>query len=89
MADAPASAPSDRDLASIAEARHLVRRAKAVQPALAEFSQEQVDRLIDAMAAAVAPHAEALATLAVEEPGLMKTFTWADVQARMASVDSE
>jgi len=69
MADAPASAPSDRDLASIAEARHLVRRAKAVQPVLAEFSQEQVDRVIDAMAAAVAPHAEALAKLAVDETG--------------------
>ena len=69
MADAPASAPSDRDLASIAEARHLVRRAKAVQPVLAEFSQEQIDRLIDAMAAAVDPHAEALAKLAVEETG--------------------
>src|SRR5262249_19954979 len=65
----PAPAASDRDLASIAEARHLVRRAKAVQAALAEFSQEQIDRLIDAMAAAVTPHAEALARLAVEETG--------------------
>src|SRR5262249_38776093 len=64
-----APAASDRDLASIAEARHLVRRAKAVQPVLAEFSQEQIDRLIDAMATAVAPHAEALARLAVEETG--------------------
>src|SRR5690242_4082243 len=64
-----APAASDRDLASIAEARHLVRRAKAVQPVLAEFSQEQINRLIDAMATAVAPHAEALAKLAVEETG--------------------
>jgi acetaldehyde dehydrogenase (acetylating) len=69
MADAPAPAPTDRDLASIAEARLLVRRAKAVQLTLAEFSQEQIDRLIDAMAAAVTPHAEALAKLAVEETG--------------------
>ena len=70
MADSAAAAtPSDRDLTSIAEARQLVRRAKAVQPALAEFSQEQIDRLIDAMAAAVDPHAEALARLAVEETG--------------------
>ena len=69
MADAPASAPSDRDLTSIAEARQLVRRAKAVQPALAEFSQDQIDRLIDAMAAAVGPQAEALAKLAVDETG--------------------
>src|SRR6266511_2558005 len=69
MADAPASAPSDRDLTSIAEARQLVRRAKAAQPALAEFSQDQIDHLIYAMAAAVGPQAEALAKLAVEETG--------------------
>jgi acetaldehyde dehydrogenase (acetylating) len=69
VADAPAPAPTDKDLASIAEARQLVRRAKTVQPVLAEFSQEQIDRLIDAMAAAVTPHAEALAKLAVEETG--------------------
>ena len=36
---------------------------------LAEFSQEQIDALVDAMAAAVTPHAEALARLAHEETG--------------------
>jgi acetaldehyde dehydrogenase (acetylating) len=46
-----------------------VRRAKAVQFALAEFTQEQIDRIVDAMAAAVAPHAEALAKAAVDETG--------------------
>jgi acetaldehyde dehydrogenase (acetylating) len=61
--------PSDRDLASISEARSLARRAKAAAPVLAEFSQEQIDALVDAMAAAVTPHAEALARLAVEETG--------------------
>src|SRR5688572_30020606 len=66
----PAAAPqSDKDLASIQEARQLVRRAKAVQLALAEFTQEQIDRIVDAMAAAVAPHAEALAQAAVDETG--------------------
>src|SRR5262249_40942624 len=60
---------ADRDLASIAEVRQLVRRAKAVQSVLAEFSQDQIDRLIDAMAGAVGPHAESLAKLAVEETG--------------------
>src|SRR5687768_8539278 len=60
---------TDRDLASIAEARHLVRRAKAAAPALAEFSQEQIDAIVDAMAAAVTPQAEALARLAHEETG--------------------
>jgi acetaldehyde dehydrogenase (acetylating) len=69
MADAPAPAVTDKDLTSIAEARQLVRRARGVQAALADFSQEQIDRLIDAMAAAVTPHAEALARLAVEETG--------------------
>jgi len=63
------TAQTDRDLASIAEARSLARRAKAAAPALAEFSQEQIDRLVDAMAAAVTPQAEALARLAHEETG--------------------
>src|SRR3982750_4550734 len=62
-------AQTDRDLASIAEARSLARRAKAAAPALAEFSQEQIDALVGAMAAAVTPQAEALARLAHEETG--------------------
>ncbi len=63
------TAQSDRDLASISEARSLVRRAKDAAPVLAEFSQEQVDAIVDAMAAAVTPQAEALARLACEETG--------------------
>ncbi|HVL66401.1 MAG TPA: aldehyde dehydrogenase family protein [Vicinamibacterales bacterium] len=66
---AQTAAPSDRDLASIAQARSLVRRAKEVAPVLAEFSQQQIDRIVDAMAAAVTPQAEALARLAHEETG--------------------
>ncbi|NUR54186.1 MAG: aldehyde dehydrogenase family protein [Acidobacteria bacterium] len=62
-------AQTDRDLASIAEARALARRAKAAAGPLAELSQEQIDAIVDAMAAAVTPHAEALARLAVEETG--------------------
>src|SRR4051795_8905526 len=62
-------AATDRDLASIAEARSLARRAKAAAPILAEYSQEQIDALVDAMAAAVTPQAEALARLAHEETG--------------------
>jgi acetaldehyde dehydrogenase (acetylating) len=62
-------AQTDRDLASIAEARSLARRAKAAAPVLAEFSQEQIDSLVDAMAAAVTAQAEALARLAHEETG--------------------
>jgi acetaldehyde dehydrogenase (acetylating) len=62
-------AQTDRDLASIAEARSLARRAKAAAPVLAEYSQEQIDGVVDAMAAAVTPQAEALARLAHEETG--------------------
>ena len=36
---------------------------------LAELSQEQIDAIVDAMAAAVTPQAEALARLAYEETG--------------------
>ncbi len=60
---------SDRDLASVAEARALARRAKAAQAVLGELSQIQIDAIVDQMAAAVRPQAEALARLAVEETG--------------------
>ncbi len=66
---AQTAAPTDRDLASIAQARSLVRRAREVAPALAEFSQQQIDTIVDAMAAAATPQAEALARLAHEETG--------------------
>ena len=65
----PASKQSDRDLASIAEARALARRAKQAWLELAEFSQERIDAIVDAMAEAARPQAEAFATLAVEETG--------------------
>ncbi|MGH9175179.1 MAG: aldehyde dehydrogenase family protein, partial [Vicinamibacterales bacterium] len=62
-----APAQTDRDLASISEARSLARRAKQAQLIIAEFSQAQIDAVVDAMAAAVTPYAEPLARLAVEE----------------------
>src|SRR5207342_2590002 len=68
MADSP-SPPTDRDLASIAEARALARRAKQAWTELAEFSQERIDAIVDAMAAAATSQAEAFARLAVEETG--------------------
>ena len=61
------AALTDRDLASVQEARRLAHRARQAAPLLAELSQEQIDRIVDAMANAVRPHAEALARLAVEE----------------------
>jgi acetaldehyde dehydrogenase (acetylating) len=60
---------TDKDLASIAEARALARAARQAQGPLAELSQDQVDRIVTAMADAATVHAEALAQLAVEETG--------------------
>jgi acetaldehyde dehydrogenase (acetylating) len=66
----PAIAPqTDRDLASIAEARALARRARQAWLELAEFSQERIDAIVDAMAVAATTQAEAFARLAVEETG--------------------
>src|SRR5213083_623114 len=63
------SPQTDRDLASMAEARALARRAKQAWLELAELSQEQIDAIVDAMAAAATTQAEAFARLAVEETG--------------------
>src|SRR6188768_2299567 len=60
---------TDRDLASVQEARRLGQRAKQAAPVLAEFSQEQIDRIVDAMAQATRQCAEEFARLAVEETG--------------------
>lgn len=65
----PTAAQTDRDLTSIQEARALARRAREAGTQLAELSQEQIDAIVDAMAAAVTPQAEALARLAHEETG--------------------
>src|SRR3954466_15512404 len=66
---AQVTAPTDRDLTSISEARSLARRAKQAPPPLAGLSQDQNDAILDARAAAVTPQAEALARLAHEETG--------------------
>jgi acetaldehyde dehydrogenase (acetylating) len=59
----------DRDLASAQEARTLARRAKEAAGILSDLSQEQIDALVDAMAAAATAQAEALAQLAHQETG--------------------
>ena len=69
MAVQDAPPQTDKDLASVAEARALARSARSAQAHLAELSQEQIDAIVTAMAEAVTPHAEALAKLAVEETG--------------------
>ena len=69
MAEPVAPPQTDRDLASIAEARALARRAKQAWLELAELSQEKIDAIVDAMAAAATLCAEVFARLAVEETG--------------------
>src|SRR5262245_17658868 len=69
MAGSGSAPQTDKDLTSIAEARALARSARQAQAPLAELSQEQIDSIVSAMAAAVTPQAEALARLAVEEIG--------------------
>jgi acetaldehyde dehydrogenase (acetylating) len=64
-----AASRDDRDLASVQEARTLARRAREAAPILAELTQDQIDGIVDAMAAAVTPQAEALAQLAHDETG--------------------
>jgi len=57
----------DKDLISIQEARRLVARCHAAQQTFMGFSQEQVDRVCQAMAEAAYQAAERLGKLAAEE----------------------
>jgi acetaldehyde dehydrogenase (acetylating) len=59
----------DKDLFSVQQARSLASRAREAQQVLAGFSQEQVDRIVAAMAAGARDEAERLARLAHEETG--------------------
>jgi len=59
----------DRDLQSIQEVRNLVAAAKEAAEQLANFPQEKLDRICEAVAAACMDHAEELAKLAVRETG--------------------
>ena len=47
----------------------LAQRAKSAAPRLAEFTQEQIDRIVTAAAGAARTRAEEFARLAVEETG--------------------
>ncbi|MDA8210800.1 MAG: acetaldehyde dehydrogenase, partial [Clostridia bacterium] len=60
----------DYDLRSIQEARNLARTAKEAQKIYARFSQEEVDRVVKAMAEAALENAEWLARMAVDETRL-------------------
>lgn len=60
----------DRDLASVQEARNLLKAARAAQQALKEYSREQVDAIVKAMKEAGEAESCRLAALAVEETGM-------------------
>ncbi|MGZ4818371.1 MAG: aldehyde dehydrogenase family protein, partial [Terriglobales bacterium] len=64
---AVAAAPQSKDERSIAEARDLIERAYKAFLEFQSFTQEQVDRVVDAVAAAATANAEKLARMAVEE----------------------
>lgn len=59
----------DRDLRSIQAARELARKGKIAANQLANYSEEQIDRILRAMVEAAEKHAYALAEMAVDETG--------------------
>jgi len=63
------SAPKDDDLRSVQQARDLVTAARKAWEAYAHFSQEKVDRVVEAAATAASGAAYELGALAVEETG--------------------
>ena len=63
----------DKDLVSIQQARTYAARAREAAKVLKEFTQEQVDRVVEAMAEAARAEAERLARLAHEETGFGNT----------------
>ena len=65
----------DKDLLSIQQVRDLLKAAKTAQAIYAEFTQEQVDKVVEAMSMEVRKYAEKLAKVANEETGFGK---WQD-----------
>ncbi|MDQ7095088.1 acetaldehyde dehydrogenase (acetylating) [Desulfosporosinus sp. PR] len=62
----------DYDLQSVQETRNLARQAKQAQAELAQFSNEQIDKILRSMVRAAEENALSLAQLAVEETGFGK-----------------
>lgn len=59
----------DTDLMSTQEARILIENAREGQKLLSTYTQEQIDKIVAAMAKDIAKHSRELAELAVEETG--------------------
>jgi len=60
----------DKDLLAIQEMRDAVRRANIAQVAYMQYSQQQVDNIVKAVADAAFKEAERLANMAVQETGM-------------------
>jgi acetaldehyde dehydrogenase (acetylating) len=60
----------DDDLISIQEARELLRNAEKAFQTYTSFSQEKIDKIVEAMSKAGQQHARRLAEMAVEETGI-------------------
>lgn len=65
----------DRDLLSIQQVRDLIKAAKEAQKEFATFSQERIDRVVEAISMEVRKYSERLAKMANEETGFGK---WQD-----------
>lgn len=65
----------DRDLLSIQQVRDLIKAVKEAQKEFATFSQERIDRVVEAISMEVRKHSERLAKMANEETGFGK---WQD-----------
>ena len=59
----------DTDLMSTQEARILIENAREGQKILSTYSQEQIDRIVEAMANYLSTYSDELAKLAVSETG--------------------
>lgn len=59
----------DKDLQSVQEVRTLIKEAKQAQKELATFSQQQIDRIVQAVSEATYDDRERLAKMASEETG--------------------
>lgn len=60
----------DKDLLAIQEMRDAVSQANAAQAAYMQYSQQQVDSIVKAVADAAFKEAERLGKMAVEETGM-------------------
>lgn len=64
----------DKDLQSIQQARNLARRGKIAANKIADFNEEQIDKIVKNMVKAAKEHEVCLAEMAVEETGFGKVL---------------